>query len=78
LGTLKRVRSELPGKSLWGGISGPEHLGRGTAEEVEQAVEKAFADCGKRGFILGPGVVFRNYWPWENLEAMERTWRRLR
>jgi len=41
LGTLKRVRSELPGKSLWGGISGPAHLGRGTAEEVEQAAARS-------------------------------------
>ena len=78
LGTLRRLRTELPGKSLWGGISGPAHLGRGTAQEVEQAVEKAFVECGKTGFVLGPGVVFRNYWPWENLEAMDRAWRRLR
>jgi hypothetical protein len=77
-GALKRVRGELPGKSLWGGISGPAHLGRGTAQEVEMAVEEAFADCGRNGFILGPGVIFRNYWPWENLETMDRVWRRLR
>jgi len=75
---LAAVRSRLPGKSLWGGISGPLHLGRGTPATVEQAVEQAFRTCGKTGLILGPVVGFRHDWPWENLEALDRAWRRLR
>ena len=75
---LAAVRRGLPGKSLWGGISGPLHFGRGTPAETEQAVERAFAACGKRGFILGPVVGFRHTWPWENLEGCDRAWRRLR
>lgn len=72
------IRQQLPGKSLWGGISGPLHLGRGTPAETERAVERAFATCGKTGFILGPCVGFRCTWPWENLEACDRAWKRLR
>jgi len=75
---LADIRRRLPGKSLWGGISGPLHLGRGKPETVEQAVNRAFEACGRRGFILGPVVGFRYNWPWENLEACERAWRRLR
>ena len=75
---LAGIRAGLPGKAMWGGISGPLHLGRGTQAQVEQAVERAFAACGRRGFILGPVVGFRHDWPWENLDACERAWRRLR
>ena len=75
---LAEIRRRLPGKALWGGISGPLHLGRATPEEVDSAVEKAFAACGNTGFTLGPVVGFRYNWPWENLEACDRAWRRLR
>jgi len=75
---LALIRRRLPGKALWGGISGPLHLGRGSPLEVELAVERAFSLCGKKGFILGPMVGYRHNWPWENLEACERTWQRLR
>lgn len=75
---LALIRRRLPGKALWGGISGPLHLGRGSPPDVEFAVKRAFSLCGKRGFILGPMVGFRHNWPWENLEACERAWRQLR
>lgn len=75
---LEELRRRLPGKSLWSGISGPEHLGRGTPESVERAVERAFAECGRIGFILGAAVGIRYDWPEENLLACERAWRRLR
>jgi uroporphyrinogen-III decarboxylase len=74
----KDIRRGLPGKSFWCGISGPEHLGRGTPESVERAVEQAFADFGKTGFILGTAVGIRHNWPAENIAACERAWRRLR
>ena len=72
------IRELLPGKALWGGISGPLELGRGTPAQTEAAVERAFAACGNRGFILGPGVGIRHDWPEENIEACDRAWRRLR
>ena len=75
---LAEVRRKLPGKALWGGISGPLHLGRGTPTETERAVERAFKACGRTGLILGPVVGFRHDWPWGNLEACDRAWRRLR
>lgn len=76
--SLAEIRRRLPGKSLWSGMSGPEHLGRGTPESVERAVEQAFAECGRTGFILGTAVGIRHNWPEENLVACERAWRRLR
>lgn len=75
---LRQVRSSLPGKALWGGISGPLHLARGTPAETERAVELAFESCGRLGFVLGPLVGIRHTWPWENIEACDRAWRRLR
>jgi len=72
------IRRRLPGKAMWGGISGPLHLGRGAPADVEKAVERAFLACGRTGFILGPAVGFRADWPWENLEACDRAWRRMR
>jgi hypothetical protein len=75
---MREIRAALPGKSLWGGLSGPEHLARGTPQATERAVEEAFAACGRTGFLLGPCSSFRAYFPWENLMACERAWRRLR
>jgi len=75
---LRQIRQALPGKSLWGGISGPLHIGRGTASDAEHAVERAFEACGRSDFVLGPGVGIRYNWPWENVEAVERAWCRLR
>jgi len=39
---LAGIRRALPGKSIWGGISGPMHLGLGSPADVEGAVEQAF------------------------------------
>lgn len=75
---LAQLRAALPGKALWGGLSGPLHLGAATPAQVEHAVEQAFAACTPHGFALGPAVGIRATWPWENIEAMERAWRRLR
>ncbi|MGD0113132.1 MAG: uroporphyrinogen decarboxylase family protein [Armatimonadota bacterium] len=74
----KQVRRRLPGKSVWGGISGPEDLGRGTPASIRRAVERAFSDYGKIGFILGMAVGIRHNWPAENLSACEQAWKQLR
>ncbi len=74
----RELRRQLPGKSIWGGISGPENLGRGTPASVERAVESAFRDYGSVGFILGMAVGIRSTWPEANLAACERAWRRMR
>lgn len=75
---LSAIREGLPGKSIWGGISAPEHIGRGTPDQTERAVEKAFEVCGRRGFILGPRANIRSHWPWENIMACDKAWRRCR
>lgn len=75
---LNVIHKSLPGKAIFGGISGPEHLSKGTPGNTVRAVEKAFEILGKKGFILGMGVGFRHYWSWENLEALDGAWKRLR
>jgi len=72
------LRKSLPGKAIFGGISGPEHLSKGTPENTVRGVEEAFEVMGKTGFILGPGVGFRHDWSWDNMEALDRTWKSLR
>jgi len=74
----KVIRDSLPGKAIFGGISGPEHLSRGTPETINAALEASFKIMGKKGFIVGPCVGFRSNWPWENLMALSEAWKRLR
>lgn len=73
LGELKRA---LPGKAVWGGLSGPGHFGASDPEIAYQAVENALRTWGKTGLILGMAASFRHYWSWENFEAAERAWKR--
>lgn len=75
---MRLLRQSLPGKAIWGGFSGPGHFGADTPEKAAKAVENAIEICGKRGLILGMAVSFRYYWPWENFEAAESAWKRLR
>jgi len=75
---LSKLRRALPGKSFRAGLSGPAHLHRGTPASVEAAVEKAFREFGSRGFILSHAGAIRSHWSWENVEAADRAWRRLR
>jgi len=75
---LRQIHDALPCKAFWGGISGPEHFGAKTPDKAEQAVENIISIYGKRGLVLGMGASFRHYWPFENFEAAERAWRRLR
>ena len=75
---LDALRSSLPGKSIWGGLSGPEHFVQCTPEEMAGAVEKAFADLGRRGLVLGITVGIRDYYRRENIEACDQTWKRFR
>ena len=75
---LSVIHRMLPGKAIWGGVSGPEHLAAGTPEATAKAVETAFSIIGKRGLVLGTGVVHRQNWPLPNLDAFVGAWRRLR
>jgi hypothetical protein len=63
---------------LWGGFSATEHFITLSPEDAAKAVEDAFAICGKARFILGMECSFRYYFKWENFEAAERAWKRLR
>jgi len=79
--TLEAVRSSLGGKvGLWGGVSGPLTVERGTEEEVRAAVEAAIASLAPTGrFILSPvdNVTERTEVAWRNVEVFVDTWRRM-
>lgn len=75
---LKQIHDALPGKAIWGGLSGPGHFGADTPDKVERAVDDIISICGKTGLVLGMGASYRYYWSFENFEAAVKTWKRLR
>ena len=76
---MKEVAARLCDRhAIWGGVSGPIHIGEGTPETARQAVRDAFATFGKRGLILSAVPSIRAHWPWENALAMFDEWRKLR
>ena len=75
---MAELKAALPGKSFWGGLSAPVHIGKGTPETVRQAVRDAFRAFGNTGFILKAVPSIRAHWPWENVLAMVDEWKRLR
>jgi hypothetical protein len=64
--------------AIWGGVSGPMHIGESTLQEVRQAVREAFATFGPRGLVLSAAPSIRAHWPWRNALAMFDEWRALR
>jgi hypothetical protein len=75
--------NEVAGKlcdrhTIWGGVSGPIHIGEGTPEMARQAVRDAFEWFGPRSLILSAVPSIRAHWPWENTLAMFDEWRKLR
>ena len=66
------------GHAIWGGLSGPIHIGEGTPEKVRKAVREAVEVFGRRGLILKAVPSIRAHWPWENSLAMFDEWRKLR
>lgn len=76
---IEEVKKELGDKkSFWGGLSAPMHIGRGTSQQVREAVRRAFVCFGHRGFILKPNSGIRALWPWENVLAMIDEWKKIR
>lgn len=76
---MQAVAARLCGRhSIWGGLSGPIHIGEGTPEVARQAVRDAFDLFGPRGLVLSAVPSIRAHWPWENALAMFEEWRRLR
>lgn len=67
-----------PRHSIWGGVSGPIHIGEGTPEIARQAVRDAFEVLGPQGLVLSAVPSIRAHWPWENALAMFDEWRKLR
>lgn len=64
--------------AIWGGVSGPIHIGEGTPEIARQAVREAFRLFGPRGLVLNAVPSIRAHWPWENALAMFDECRKLR
>ena len=76
--TVKDAHAAFPGKTLWGGLSGPKHFGADSADAARCAVEEAISVYGRKRLILGMAASYRYYYPWENYLAAESAWRRLR
>jgi len=77
--SIEELKKELGDKkSFWGGLSAPMHIGRGTPQQVRDAVRRAFICFGRKGFILKPSPAIRASWPWENLLAMIDEWKKFR
>lgn len=75
---MDRVAEALcPNHSIWGGVSGPIHIGEGTPGQARQAVRGAVRRFGPRGLILSAVPSIRPHWPWENVLAMLDEWRRI-
>ena len=70
--------SLCPRHAIWGGVSGPIHIGEGTPEIARKAVRDAFSTFGSTGLVLGAVPSIRAHWPWANALAMFDEWRRLR
>ncbi|MDP6507211.1 MAG: hypothetical protein QF886_26525, partial [Planctomycetota bacterium] len=63
-------------KSFWTGLSAPMHIGRGSREDVKEAVRAAFDVFRETGFLLMAVPSVRRHWPWkENLSAMMEEYR---
>jgi hypothetical protein len=79
--TLEAVRRSLGGKvGLWGGVSGPLTVERGTEEDVRAAVEAAMTSLAPTGrFILSPvdNVTERTELSWRNVQVFVNTWRQM-
>jgi len=76
--SLRELAAALPGKSFWGGVSAPIHIGEGTPEGARAAVRGAFEALAGRGFLLKAVPSIRAHWPWENVLAMIDEWKALR
>ena len=76
--SIKEIHKAFPGKALWGGLSAAYDFGADTPEQAKKAVEEAISVYGKKHLILGMAASYRYYYPYENYEAAESTWRRLR
>jgi hypothetical protein len=64
---------------LWGGINSAVTLGRGTKEEIEEAVESAVRIMAPGGgFVLFPvDAVLPDANPWGNVEILLKKWREI-
>ena len=63
--------------AIWGGVSGPIHIGEGTPVIARQAVRNAFSLFGPDGLVLSAVPSIRAHWPWENSLAMFDEWKKL-
>ncbi|MFB3880897.1 MAG: uroporphyrinogen decarboxylase family protein [Armatimonadota bacterium] len=79
--TLEAVRSRLGGRvALWGGVSGPLIVERGSEQDVRGAVEQAMGHLAPTGrFVLSPvdNVTDGSEHTWRNVEAFVDSWRRI-
>lgn len=79
--SLGNVRESFGGKTgLWGGVSGPLIVEKGSEAEVRGAVEEAISELGGTGrFVLSPvdNVRADTDRSWRNVQVLIDTWKAL-
>jgi len=64
---------------LWGGVNAPITIGKGTKEQIEEAVKNAIDILSHNGgFILSAIDSIEEWFPWENIEYMINFWKKYR
>jgi uroporphyrinogen-III decarboxylase len=76
--TVRDVKEVLPDITLWGGFSGPGHFGADSPKVAAEAVREAIGVYGRKRLVLGMACSYRYYYPWENYQAAEDMWKKLR
>ena len=75
---LGLLREKLKGRmAVAGGINTPLTLTRGNRNEIEEAVHKAIDILGEERFILSPVDALFPDTPWESVETLISTWKRV-
>jgi len=75
---LRKASADAKGKACILGVVSPELLRDGTPEEVERATEEVLEIMSDNSrFILGPGCALAGDTPYENIDALVKTGRRL-
>jgi len=74
---LAVVKETIGGRiAIWGGMNAAITLGRGTPDEIRQAVDTAIEILAPGGgFVLYPVDQIYNDSPWDNIQIMIDRWK---
>jgi hypothetical protein len=77
---FRAVKESLSGCScIWGGVNAPITIGRGTDEDIDEAVKFAVETLGPEGLILnGSMVIYDDDVHWDRFIKFTEVWKRYR